>query len=312
MTKQSSKPHYSVVVPMYNESGNAGPLYDEIHEQMKALGKSYEIIIVDDASTDSTVEELASKKPLTIIRMRKNAGQSSAMDAGIKHATGTILITMDGDGQDDPANIPAMLEKLDTGYDVICAWRQKRKDSFGKRFVSAGWKYLRKSLVDDGVHDAGTQFRVYKREVFDGIDLYGELHRFIPALLKWRGWKVGELKVNHRPRIHGTTKYSWTKIFKGFSDMLYMWFFHKYSTRPVHLFGSAGLISTMIGVFMLGMLAFARAFYGYTLSDRIWPLVGFFFILAGIQLFSTGILAANLLQQDSKPKYYIGDILTRK
>lgn len=305
----SDKPYYSVVVPMYNEAGNAASLFKELHAEMKKLKKPFEIIFVDDASTDETVNELKACKPLTIIQLRQNAGQSAAMDAGIKHAVGTVLITMDGDGQDDPSYIPALLAEMKKGYDVVCAWRHHRKDSLGKRFISSGWKYLRAMLVDDVVHDAGTQFRVYKRSVFEGVDLFGELHRFIPALLNWRGYSITEVKVNHRPRIHGITKYSWTKVFKGFSDMIYMWFWHKYSARPVHLFGTAGLISTGIGFFLLAILAYVRLLHGYYLSDKIWPLVGFFFVMIGIQMFMTGVLAANLVRMDSAAKYYVDDIV---
>lgn len=307
----TDKPYYSVVVPVYNEQGNAGPLYDELFVHMTALGKPFEIIMVDDASQDGTVSELMTKSPLTLVRMRKNAGQSSAMDAGIKRATGTILITMDGDGQDDPSYIPVLLDKMNKGYDVVCAWRHKRKDSFGKRFISGGWKYLRSYLVEDVVHDAGTQFRVYKREVFDDLDLYGEMHRFIPALLNWRGYRIGEVKVNHRPRVHGVTKYSWTKIFKGFSDILYMWFWHKYNTRPVHLFGSVGIISIGIGMFILMFMAYLRVMYDYQLSEKIWPLVGFFFVMIGIQMFVTGVLAASLLRIDPTKKYYVAEVMKR-
>jgi glycosyltransferase involved in cell wall biosynthesis len=299
---------YSVVVTVFNEKGNAAPLYDEIAAELKTLGGSHEIIFVDDASTDGTLNEL-SGKPLTIIRMRRNAGQSSAMDAGIKQATGDILITMDGDGQDDPANIPLLLAELDKGYDVVCAWRHKRKDAFLKKFVSGVWKYLREMFVDDVVHDAGTQFRVYKREVFDDFNLYGELHRFIPALLHWRGFRISEVKVNHRPRVHGVTKYSWTKIFKGFSDMLYMWFWHKYDTRPVHLFGSLGMLSMGSGIVILLYMAYLRLFQGYQLSNKIWPLVGFFFIMIGIQMFVTGVIAASLVRIDHSKKYYIAEVI---
>jgi glycosyltransferase involved in cell wall biosynthesis len=307
----SDAPYFSVVVPMYNEKGNAGPLYEELRAEMKKLGKPFEVIIVDDASTDGTADELADKSPLIYIRMRKNAGQSSALDAGIKHAKGKILITMDGDGQDDPSYIPALLEEMHRGYDVVCAWRHKRQDSFGKRLVSGGWKYLRSYLVDDVVHDAGTQFRVYDRSVFDDLELYGELHRFIPALLNWRGYKIGEVKVNHRPRIHGITKYSWTKIFKGFSDMLYMWFWHKYDTRPVHLFGTVGIISMGTGMLILLFMGYLRLFQGYQLSNKIWPLVGFFFVMIGIQMFATGVLAASLVRIDTSRKYYIAEVIER-
>lgn len=304
----NQKLRYSVVVPMFNEEGNAGPLFDEIKAVMDSLKGGYEIIIVDDASRDGTYEELKTRKPLRIVRMRRNSGQSSAMDAGIKRATGEILITMDGDGQDDPKNIPLLLKKLhDDDLDVVCAWRHKRKDSEMKRFLSWGWRELRSVLIEDGVHDAGTQFRVYKREVFDGIDLYGEMHRFIPALLKWRGYKIDEVRVNHRPRIHGSSKYNWKRPIKGFADLLYMWMWRKYHTRPLHLFGSLGIFSVMFGFLILLALAYLRLFEGYYLSNKIWPLVGFFFVMIGLQMFATGIIAAHLLELSDKPKYYVRD-----
>lgn len=304
-------PHYSVVIPFYNEEGNITPLFQELLGVMQALEKPFEIICVDDASKDGTFEELRNLSPVTVIRMRVNAGQSSALDAGIKQAQGDILITMDGDGQDDPQNIPAMLSLLSDGYDTVCAWRQGRKDSFFIRFISAGWKYLRRYLVDDGVHDAGTQFRVYKREVFTDLDLYGELHRFIPALLKWRGFKVTEMKVNHRQRQYGQSKYRWTKVFKGFSDVIYMWFLHKYANRPAHLFGSLGIISMCIGAIIVIVMAYMRIVYGYQLSDKIWPLVGFSFFVIGIQMLTTGVIASNMLRMDSSRKYFIAEIIQK-
>lgn len=299
---------YSVVVPVFNEEKNAGSLYDEIHAQIVKLNKPFEIIFVDDGSRDGTTDELLTKTPITLVRLRKNAGQSAALDAGIKQAAGSILITMDGDGQDDPSNIPAMLAKLDEGYDVVCAWRHKRKDSLSKRFLSWGWRKLRSKFIYDGVHDAGTQFRVYKREVFDDLDLYGEMHRFIPALLLWRGFKVTEVKVSHRDRVHGTSKYTWKRPLKGFADLIYMWFWRKYSARPQQMFGAAGFICGAIGTGILVLMVYLRMFHGYYLSDKIWPLVGFFFLLAGIQLFSTGVIAASLVAASTAKKYYIKEI----
>ncbi len=303
--------NYSVVVPVFNEAKNAGALYDEIHSEMEKLQKSYEIIFVDDGSRDGTAEELLAKSPITLIRLRKNAGQSSALDAGIKHATGDILITMDGDGQDDPSYIPVLLSKLEEGYDAVCAWRYKRKDASSKRFLSWGWKKLRAKFIHDGVHDAGTQFRVYKRYVFDDLDLYGEMHRFIPALLLWRGFKVTEEKVNHRERLHGVSKYTWKRPLKGFADLVYMWFWRKFATRPQQIFGSLGIVSIVIGFAILFLMAYARIFHNYYLSDKIWPLVGFFFLLAGLQLFSTGVLAASLVEVNRAKKYFIKEVVTQ-
>ncbi|KXK11081.1 MAG: Undecaprenyl-phosphate 4-deoxy-4-formamido-L-arabinose transferase [Microgenomates bacterium OLB23] len=306
-----NKPTYSVVIPVCNEEHNAGTLYDEVKHEMEKLGAPHEIIFVDDGSRDGTVQELLAKSPITLIQLRKNSGQSSALDAGIKHATGEILITMDGDGQDDPQNIGALIAKLHEGYDVVCAWRHKRKDSLSKRFLSWGWRKLRAKFIVDGIHDAGTQFRVYKREVFDDLDLYGEMHRFIPALLLWQGFTITEVKVTHRDRVHGVSKYTWKRPLKGFADLMYMWFLRKYSSRPQQIFGTAGLLSITFGFFILGAMAYLRLFHGYYLSDKIWPLVGFFFLLAGLQLFSTGVIAASLVAASPAKKYFVKKITTQ-
>jgi glycosyltransferase involved in cell wall biosynthesis len=246
---------------------------------------------------------------ITIVKLRKNSGQSSALDAGLKQAKGEIIITMDGDGQDDPSEIPTLLAKLDGGYDVVCAWRKKRADSLSKRVVSLGARYLRSILVDDGVHDAGTQFRIYRKECFEDLDLYGEMHRMIPALLKWRGFRVGEVPVHHRARKHGVTKYTTTRIVKGLLDMVYIWFWRKYSQRPLHLFGSLGTLFFIAGSVILTLMLYAKLFWNYALSDKIWPLVGFFFILVGIQLMIAGLQSAHMVEMTIKKRYYVKDVI---
>ena len=299
----------SVIVPVFNESANVEALHREIIEALKHTSLRFEVIFVDDGSTDNTFEELKRLKPVKIVRLRSRCGQSCALDAGIKAAQGDILVTIDGDGQNDPAAIVGMIDKLNEGFDVVCGWRHQRKDIFLKRFISGGAAFLRRFFVDDGVHDAGCTLRIYRKECFEDLDLYGELHRMIPSLLKWRGFKVAEIKTNHRPRFSGKTKYNWHRIMNGFLDMIYVWFWRKYSSRPLHLFGALGIIFIAVGMTLLFLLAFLRLFCGYLLSQKIWPLVGFFVTLSGIQMLFTGILAANLVENSRAKKYFIKEVI---
>lgn len=304
-------PKISVVVPVYNEEKNIATLYKEILTAVKKISLSFEIIFVDDGSTDKTLKVLEKLSPIKVIRFRKNFGQSAALDAGIKEAKGDIVITLDGDGQNDPADFPMLVKELDKGYDVVCGWRYKRKDSFMKKFVSRGAYFLRGFLVRDEIHDAGCSLRAYKRECFEDFNLYGELHRMIPALLRWRGFKITEVKVNHRPRIFGKTKYNWKRTMKGFLDMIYIWFWRKYSSRPLHLFGSIGLLLMFFGGGLLSFLFFLRIFYAYSLSDKIWPIVGFISIMIGIQFLITGLLASQFVDISKSKKYFVEKIISR-
>lgn len=300
---------YSVVIPVKNEEGNVAELHARLVKALKKLGGDFEIIFVDDASTDSTNAVLNKLKPVTIIRLRRSYGQSSALDAGIAHATGQIIITMDGDLQNDPDDIENLLAKLDEGYDVVCGWRKKRKDTFMKRFISRGAAYLRGFFVDDGVHDAGCTLRAYRKECFDDLELYGELHRMIPALLRWRGFSVTEIPVKHHNRVSGVSKYGYKRVIKGFLDMIYIWFWRKYDQRPLHFFGAAGIALFLAGAVLLTLMAYLRLVYGYPLSDKIWPMVAFFFMLIGLQLISTGLIAAKQVELSRSRRYNIRDIV---
>jgi len=214
----------SIIVPVQNESGNVIPLHGEILQAARKTGLKFEIIFVDDGSTDNTLTELKQLRPVKIVVLEKKYGQSCALDLGIKNARGEVLVTLDGDGQNDPAAIPSLLEKLNKGYDAVCGWRVKRMDSYGKRFIAWGAALLGAALVQSGVHDSGCTLRAYRRQCFEGMDLHGGLHRMIPGLLKWRGLKITELQVSHRRRLLGTTKHNWTRIMVGFRDMVYIWF----------------------------------------------------------------------------------------
>ena len=212
--KQIEKPGLSVVCPLYNEAGNVETLHQEILKGLEKTGpRSFEIIFINDGSDDETEEKCKQLTPLTLINFRRNFGQTAALDCGFKKARGDVILTLDGDMQNDPADFPKLLHKLDEGFDVVSGWRKKRIDPFSKRFVSRVAEYLRKFFIDDGIHDSGCTFKAYRRECFVDVDLYGEMHRFIPAVLKIQGFRVGEIEVNHRPRKWGKTKYNWSRYY---------------------------------------------------------------------------------------------------
>jgi glycosyltransferase involved in cell wall biosynthesis len=287
---EENQPYLSVVVPLYNEEGNVKESHKRIYEAVQKIGRTFEIIFVDDGSRDKTLEEARSLSPLKLIVFRKNFGQTAAFDAGIKAARGEIIVTLDGDLQNDPSDIPLLLQKIDEGYDVVSGWRHKRNDPLMKRFFSRGANLLRKILVQDGIHDSGCSLKAYRRECFRDLDLFGEMHRFMPALLTFDGFRVAEVKVSHHPRIHGKTKYNWKRAVKGFVDMLFIWFWRKYSHRAVHLFGGTGILFGLAGGIILTWMFIEKIFYGASLQARIWPLVGTLLILVGVQLFIFGIL----------------------
>ncbi len=287
----------SVVVPVFNEEGNIAKLHSEIKEVCESNGYDYEIIFVNDGSSDSTAEVCRSLKPLKYIEMRRNFGQTAAMDAGIKASKHEYIVTMDGDGQNDPADIPNMIQYLiNEDVDVVSGWRKNRKDTFMKRFVSRGANFLRHILIHDGIHDSGCSLKVYKRECFKGINLYGEQHRFIPAILKIKGFSIGEVVVNHRPRTSGYTKYNWKRTIKGFVDMISVWFWNKYATRPLHLLGSLGFFFEILG-FGCGVWSIVLFAMGKKMSNNIIPpLLTIFFIIIGLLMIIFGLMSEILIK----------------
>ncbi|HAT73394.1 MAG: Glycosyl transferase GT2 family [Candidatus Moranbacteria bacterium GW2011_GWF2_36_839] len=302
----------SVVVPLYNEEGNVKNLHAKILSACQNLGREFEIIFIDDGSKDKTVENCQGLSPLKLIEFRRNFGQTAAFDAGIKNAEGDIIITMDGDLQNDPADIGLLLEEMEKGFDIVSGWRFNRKDNFSKKFFSRGANLLRKILIHDKIHDSGCSLKAYRKECFADVDLFGEMHRFIPALLELQGYKVGEVKVSHHPRVSGVTKYNWKRGMKGFVDMVSIWFWGKYSNRPLHLFGGSGIILSLAGFGILTWMAIGKIFFAMSLSQKIWPLMGVFFIMIGIQLFIFGLLAdilvKNYYKSQNRMNYSIKEI----
>ncbi|EKE20138.1 MAG: hypothetical protein ACD_8C00050G0001 [uncultured bacterium] len=309
----SEKPYLSIVAPVYNEEGNVRELHAKIVEACQKLGKTFEIIFIDDGSKDGTVKDCEGLSPLILIKFRKNFGQTAAMDAGFKQAQGEIIVTMDSDLQNDPADIPLLLEEMGKGFDVVSGWRYQRKDTLSKHLASRAANLLRKVLINDTIHDSGCSLKAYKKECFKDVDLFGEMHRFIPAILELQGYKIGEVKVTHHPRVHGVTKYNWKRGMKGVVDMISVWFWRKYSNRPLHLFGGTGMILSFGGFLILGWMAIEKLFFGGSLSEKIWPLVGIFLVLVGIQLFVFGLLADIMLKNyykgQGKMNYNIKEVI---
>lgn len=302
---------YSVVIPTYNEENNVA----ELHQRLKnVLPSDSEFIFVDDGSTDRTFEVLKTLSPIKIIRFRQNFGQTAALDAGIKAAQGDFIITLDADLQNPPEEIPKLIKKLEEGYDVVSGWRSKRKDNLIKHFISRGANLLRKIFINDGIHDSGCTLKIYRRECFANLDLFGEIHRFIPGILKWQGFKIAEVKVEHAPRKSGKTKYHSERIIKGLVDMIGVWFWRKFSSRPLHLFGGTGLVVFIFGFILLAILGILRILNYISLQNRIWPLIAVFLMLAGIQLFVSGLMSEILVRNyfnEKRRSYIIKEIIDK-
>ncbi|VVB94832.1 Glycosyltransferase AglD [uncultured archaeon] len=286
----------SVVVPFYNEEENIEPLHTELSNTMKSLEREYSIIFVDDGSTDNTYKNMLNVREkddtVKIIKFRKNFGQSAALKAGFDNAEGNIVISMDGDLQNDPSDIPKLIEKIEKeDYDVVCGWRADRKDKFSKKITSKFANLLRKMTTGEKIHDSGCTFRAYRNGCVKGLDLYGEIHRYIPAMLLWKGYRIGEVKVKHHPRKYGITKYNWKRISKGFLDLIVITFWQKFSVRPIHMFGGLGLLLGISGTLLGGYMGIERLFFGKGLSDRPLFLLAILMVIIGVQFVASGILA---------------------
>jgi glycosyltransferase involved in cell wall biosynthesis len=304
----------SVIIPAFNEEENVAILFKELTDVLRPLNREYEIIFVDDCSTDTTCQRLSELHEqdahLKIIKFRKNFGQSAAMKAGFDYAQGNLVITLDADRQNDPHDIPPMLQKIESeNYDVVCGWRYNRRDPFMKKISSRFANRFRTCLTGETIHDSGCTLRVYRREAVRDIELYGELHRYIPALLLWKGYRVGEIKTNHRLRASGKSKYTMKRFAKGFLDLLVITFWQKYSVRPMHIFGGFGLIIGSIGLLLSVYLGMSRIVFGTPLADRPLFLVALVLFVVGIQFVALGIIADILLRiyygQNGRKSYLI-------
>ena len=312
------QPDISIVVPMKNEAPNVGELYRELTAALEACGRPYEIVAVDDGSTDETFERLAQLQAgdfrLRVIRLRRNFGQTAAFAAGFAHARGRYIVTMDGDLQNDPRDIAAMVGVIESApADVVAGWRKDRKDAFiNRRLPStlANWLISRATGVK--LHDYGCSLKVFRAEVVKSMKLYGEMHRFLPAIASEFGVTIVEHVVNHRARVHGRSKYGISRTIRVILDLMTVKFLISYSTRPVQIFGLLGLAMGSLGMAVLGWLAYVKYFRHEGIADRPMLLFGMLLVIAGVQLLSAGLVAEMVArtyhESQDKPIYIIREV----
>ena len=284
----------SVVVPLRDEERSVALLHDELESALQPLGHEWEVVFVDDGSADGTFAALtrlhAAHANVRVVRLRRNFGKSAALAAGFAQAQGETVITMDGDLQDDPAEIPRLLAKLDEGFDLVSGWKARRRDPWTRRLLSRIFNAVTGRISGLRLHDLNCGLKAYRAEVVQGLAIYGELHRFIPVLAHYRGFRVAELPVNHRPREHGRSRYGLERYLRGFLDLLTVTFMGRYRQRPLHLFGGLGLVLFMLGGLVLAYLAALKA-AGEAIGHRPLLTLGVLLVVLGMQFFSLGLIS---------------------
>lgn len=308
----------SVVVPIYNEEENVAPLHERVSAALAASGLEYELILVDDGSSDGTfplLRELAARdRRVKVIRFRRNFGQTAAMAAGFAAAGGRVIVPMDGDLQNDPADIPMLCAKIDEGYDVVSGWRKNRQDTFiNRRLPSIIANSLISRMTGVHLHDYGCTLKAYRREVLDGVNLYGEMHRFVPALASQVGARVAELPVRHHPRLHGTSKYGISRTTRVVLDLMTVKFLLSYSTKPIQLFGKWGIYTVLAGVIAGGLTLYMKLFEGVSMNRNPLLILTAFLLFAGVQFIALGLLgevnARTYYEAQGKPIYAVRERL---
>jgi glycosyltransferase involved in cell wall biosynthesis len=308
----------SLVVPMRNESPNVAQLYRELTGTLSGFGRPYEIIVIDDGSTDDTFEQLkalqARDPHLRIIRFRRNFGQTAAFSAGFAHARGRFIVTADGDLQNDPRDIPAMIERAEReDADIVAGWRKDRKDPFlSRRLPSSIANFIISHATGVHLHDYGCSLKVFRAEVVKSMQLYGEMHRFLPAIASEFGVRIVEHEVNHRPRMHGVSNYGISRTIRVILDLLTVKFLISYSTRPLQIFGLWGVAMGLVGAGICVYLAWVRLFGYQAIGDRPLLQLGILLVFAGVQLVTLGLLAEmqarTYHESQNKPTYVVRDI----
>ncbi len=311
----------SVIVPVFNEYKNIEILYKELVDVLNKIDKEYEIIFIDDGSTDQSYNILSALQQnddrVVVISFRRNFGQTAALSAGFNHAEGDVIVTLDGDLQNDPKDIPKLIEKLNEGYDLVNGWRIKRKDSFlTRRLPSLIANRIISFTTRVKLHDYGCTLKALKREVTQHINLYGEMHRFIPAIASWMGISIAEVKVNHRARVSGKSKYGISRTIRVILDLITVKFLLSYSTRPIQIFGLLGFISGAIGFGISLYLTIQKQFFNIPLANRPILLLAILLIFIGLQFITLGLLAElqsrTYHESQNKPIYTVREILGKK
>ena len=311
-------PYLSVVIPLYNEEPNVAELHRELTAALDAWGRSYEMLFIDDGSTDGTFAVLkalqAGDPRVRVVALRRNFGQTAAFAAGFAHARGRMIATSDGDLQNDPRDLPMMVDMLDDGHDIVCGWRRLRRDPWLTRRLPsnlANWLISRTTGVE--LHDYGCSLKVFRGEVVRSLRLYGEMHRFIPAIASEQGVRIAEVEVHHRPRRFGASKYGLSRTMRVVLDLFTVKFLLSYSTQPIQIFGPPGLLMGTAGVAIAGYLGYVRLFAGQPIGDRPLLLLGILLIFAGMQFLTLGLLgelqARTYHESQNKPIYAVREVL---
>ncbi|MGW8194189.1 MAG: glycosyltransferase family 2 protein [Desulforhopalus sp.] len=309
--------YLSVVIPIFNEEESVPLLYEELNDTLKPLGKTYEIVFVDDGSTDNSLQLLRDMQSqdnhVVVVSFRKNFGQTAAMAAGFDYARGDIIVTMDADLQNDPHDIPKLLAEIDSGNDVVTGWRFDRKDPFiNRRLPSIIANKIISNTTGVKLHDYGCTLKAFRKEVIKNVKLYGEMHRFIPAIASGMGIDFTEVKVNHRARRFGTSKYGISRTIRVVLDLLTVKFLLSYSTRPIQVFGLLGVVCGGIGFAIALVMTFQRQFMGVPLSDRPLLFLAVLLIFIGIQFISLGLIAElqarTYHESQDKPIYHVKNV----
>jgi glycosyltransferase involved in cell wall biosynthesis len=284
----------SVVVPVHDEERSVEPLYEELRAALEPLGRRWEAVFVDDGSADGSLGALtrlhAASPNVKVVRLRRNFGKAAALAAGFRHAEGDIVVTIDADLQDDPAEIPRLLAKLDEGFDLVSGWKAQRRDPFSRRLPSRIFNGVVGRVSGLRLHDLNCGLKAYRADVVRNLRIYGELHRFLPVLAHDRGYRVAELPVNHRPREHGKSRYGVERYLRGFLDFLTVWFMGRYRHRPLHLFGGLGLTLGALGTILLTYLTVLKL-SGEAIGHRPLLTLGVLLVVVGLQFFSLGLLS---------------------
>ncbi len=290
----------SVVIPVHNEERSVALLLDELDSALEPLEEPWEAIFVDDGSTDGTFSALtrlhAAHERVQVVRLRRNFGKATALQAGFGRARGEQIVTIDGDLQDDPAEIPRLLAKLEEGFDLVSGWKTRRRDPWTRRTLSRLFNWVTGRISGLRLHDLNCGLKAYRVDVLRGLRIYGELHRFLPVLAHYQGFRVGELSVNHRPREHGRSRYGVERYLRGFLDLLTVSFIGRYRHRPLHLFGGFGLVLGLFGTAILAYLTVLKL-TGAAIGHRPLLVLGVLLVVVGMQFFSLGLLSEMVTSQ---------------